>query len=133
MPFPGNQIFPGKIWGIFRPDHSGISSSRSPLSPENETGIPELDFFVVLFICSVQYQIYRKVSDFSSFQDHSRLFQIGTEQSRPVPNFSQIFLSTGPEKSSLVPPIREMIASPVLSCLASNELGNADLQRRGEH
>ena len=44
--FPENQIFPAKIWEISRPQHSGISSSRSSLSPENETGIPELEICI---------------------------------------------------------------------------------------
>ena len=29
MPFPGNQIFPGKIREISRPEHSGTTFSRS--------------------------------------------------------------------------------------------------------
>ena len=37
MPFPGNQIFPKKIWEISRPEHLGTSSSRSQLS----TGIQD--------------------------------------------------------------------------------------------
>ena len=43
MPFPGNRIFSKKIREIPGPEHSGTSSSRSRLSPENETGIPEFE------------------------------------------------------------------------------------------
>ena len=43
MPFPGNRIFPRKIWEISHPKHSGISSSRSRLSP----AIPNWPFPVV--------------------------------------------------------------------------------------
>ena len=70
--------------------------------------------------------VRRKVSKFGTTQDFPEWYWVVPSRTIFFPQFSQ---TTGPETSNLVmvPPIREVIASLILSCLISNELGNADL------
>ena len=65
-----------------------------------------------------------KVSKFGTAQDFPKWYWVVS--SHFFPGFSR---TTGPETSSLVtvPPIWEVIASLILSCLIFNELRNADL------
>ena len=103
----------------------GLAISHPVSVPKMNLEFPNWKFWIKIpEIPKIQYWT-------GNFLLGTKICYINQDQTRTVKKKSCLVLKY--EISSLVsvPTIREMIASPVSSCLVSNELGNADLYSPG--